>query len=401
MDHITIPFQEIVSNYGGALIDISSLSEMSKHGSSIVSNLNNGLMQLFLSEAQSDKYGLPTIPPILERFIVHDFLVCDIVALDSIQGMAIAVKYRREKPKERFNKKDYNSLSGYSNLLLNREESKNSKNVNFIIELANKLPLKFTYIPNELYNYCDKLIRNTSNSIKNIDVNTPWNNYGFGGEKSYQDNRSNFLDCDNHICRSNLGVERTIFYYEIAAAARVPIVLHPARNVEMMNINRAIIDAYKTIKQRLKEKFENPINHLFSNINIDISLQYPALSMYMLKLSAKRGQSLLQTVLEIRETKEAKAFRNWLKNIQYGLVDDSYKEKFNALKLLNEIDKITKVWIDELNTSAGISYKPRSITLSKLPRIGLISSLLDDISFPDPILVNTKSYLTFISQWYA
>jgi len=61
------------------------------------------------------------------------------------------------------------------------------------------------------------------------------------------------------LARSNLGVERTLVYYETAAAAGIPLVLHPFRYEASKAIDAACCDAYLAVKEVLRTTFEGPI----------------------------------------------------------------------------------------------------------------------------------------------
>jgi len=356
----SIDFKNIF-NENNAFVDTSSLIEFSNIQNTLNCPLNDTIVrELKRTLNGNDEYGLRKIIPFVERWIVHDKFIYDEIALQCLE------------PEKR----------------------------NKIVNLSKQFPLFSTQIPNDIYRHSETIIMHTSHWLAKVDNKTEWNRFGFGVEKNYQDMRSK--EAYSSISRSDLGVERTIFYYEVGAMCRLPIIFHPNRNLEIKAINSAMIDAYNIIKRELEDKFEKPIANKFLSEGLDINFNIPALFNYVLTISGNKNQSILQTMSDLKYSSEAIAFRKWLLEIQYYLSSESMNHQMEGLKMVTELEKISTQWIESLDTKNGVLYQKRKLNLSKIPRIGSLFGLFDTfdtIEISDYIL-NKKEYLIFLSNWY-
>lgn len=119
----------------------------------------------------------------------------------------------------------------------------------------------------------------------------------------------------------------------------------------------------------------------------------------MIELAGREGTSIIEAAAQIKESKNAQAFRRWLADIQIKLAEGSTASKLDALRMLGELKRVASLWSTHFDTKAGVTHKRRERRLSWIPRIGGLLDLLDKPTLRDPIL-NRKGYLTFVSSWF-
>jgi len=407
MANIPIPFEDINKN-DCAFVDASSLAALSKVSTTLRSPLNASSAKMLIEDAQGiDEYGLKNILPTLEYFVIQDFLVADFSAIDSIQTYGKIVRGALNRIMENVDiwdikfgdaefDKDKELFNYFSQHILN-EQKHDDIEKRKLLEICKIFPLRVTHIPVELSKKLIPPIYQFSCILKTLAPTIPWGQYGFGEDKGYHDTRDGFDE--SGFSHSHLGVERTLFYYEVSRSTGKPIVYHPNRNITVANINGTLIDAFRLVKKQLKNGFEIPVEIQASDIGVKLEIKQPALAMYIIRQAGKRGVSIAESLCDIRESKLASSFRKWLSQVHNGLIDDAISENMNALKMIKELEKTTDKWVKELDVESGVAFKRRKINISKLPKVGALLSVLGEISIKDPIL-NPKSYFTFITNWY-
>jgi len=396
-----VEFDALQSRQHG-LIDASSIAELEDKASTLTSDLNSHLADLILKNP--DEFSLRESLSILERWIVIDNLIVDLVSLDTLQNGRAAHSFRI--PDERSFRKDETSdlrtfrqtafVSHVKNSLL---EESHDPSLSKARELMRELSISTTFVPFDVVHKCADVIRRTSQAIQEARPNVAWGNFAFGREKQYGEVLGEFYGAAAFLARSHLGVERTLFYYEVAGAGGIPLSLHPSRNYEVREINQACRDAYKAVKHVLLGNFEKPIRAELENLGLTDEVDLPALAVRMVRLAGENRTSILSAAKAIKDSAEAKSFRTWLAQIQQNLNEAHWEGDLNALTALRELANVATSWKDELDTRHGVTYKKRKFKLSWVPRIGALLALLESPSIRDPIL-NRKGYLTFVSSWY-
>ena len=201
------------------------------------------------------------------------------------------------------------------------------------------------------------------------------------------------------MARSHVGVERTLVYYETAAAAGVPLILHPDRYDEAAAIDVACCDAYRSVKEVLRTAFEDPLRSQLDSLGQTHSVALPPLVSKLVEVAGKGGISIIEAAVQIKDSKDAREFRKWLAEIQMHLAQGTTGGKVEALRMLDELRRVASSWITYLDTSVGVTHKRRELQFSWVPRIGGLLGLLEKPTIRDPIL-NRKGYPTFVSSWF-
>lgn len=383
-----------------ALTDASSLRELRSRAHVLSEKLNPAMAQTIVRD--NDEIALRPSLNLLERWIVVDSLAADLIAVDSVNDGTAAVKTFRYEPSE----VDRLTLDS-SELTATREKAflehikarlLHDDLAEFIDVMAG-LSISFTLIPPNVFKKCVDILGRTSEAIKKAHPSVQWGNFGFGPEKEYGELLPDFYLYGWALARSNLGVERTLVYYETAAAAGVPLVLHPFRYYEALAIDAACSDAYTAVKEIVHKTFEEPIKNQLESLGQIHSIELPPLALKMVEFAGREGISIIEAAARIKESKNAQAFREWLADIQINLAEGSTQSKLEALRMLEELKRVASLWSTHLDTKEGVTHKRREFRLSWVPRIGGLLDLLDKPTLRDPIL-NRKGYLTFVSSWF-
>jgi hypothetical protein len=320
-----------------AITDGGSVSELSNNASMLSQKLNPSMARTILNDL--DGFGLEPSLGLLERWIIVDYLVADVIAVDSLTHSEGAVRSFRYEPSA-FEHRTFNRPE----LSRNREEAfldhvKRVWNDNLapLMSVAAEVSLSFTLIPPAIFERCADTVGRTSQAIKAAHPSVPWNSFGFGLEKEYGEFLVDFYGEASFLARSNFGVERTLFYYEIAAAAGVPLVLHPDRYDEAWAIDAACCDAYGSVKEVLRTAFEDPIRNQLDSLGQTHAVAVPALVSKLIQIAGKEGLSIIEAAAQMKDSKNARAFRKWLAEIQMHLAQGTTGGKVEVLRMLARI----------------------------------------------------------------
>jgi hypothetical protein len=383
-----------------ALTDASSLLELKEHARILTDKLNPEMATSILGDVEG--YGLGPSLNLLEKWTVVEHLAADLVAVDSVNLGRAAVKSFRYEPSEvdriNLNNEQLALLRDQAFLDYFKARLSSDEMADFASATA-ELSISITVIPPEVFTKCVDLLTKTTKAIKAACPTVEWGNLGFGVDKTYGELLADFYDYGWSLARSHLGVERTLVYYETAAAAGVPLILHPSRNDAAQAIDVACSDAYAAVKEIVRRTFEEPIKNRLESLGQIHSVALPPLASKMLWSAGREGISIIEAAARIKQSKNAQAFRKWLADIQINLAEGSMQGKLEALRMLEELKRVTSLWSTNLNTKEGVSHKRRELRLSWVPRIGCLLDLLDKPTLRDPIL-NRKGYLTFVSSWF-
>jgi hypothetical protein len=167
-------------------------------------------------------------------------------------------------------------------------------------------------------------------------------------------------------------VERTLVYYEAGAAARVPLVLHPARFEEVEAIERGSSDAYSAVREALQRSFEDPVRRQLETLGLRSAVQWPPLVAKLVIEAGRQNASIFDIAREMKASSAAAAFRRWLSTIQEALAEGTTGGSVEALRMLQELQRIATRWAEELDIGLGVRYQRRQLHLSWVPRIGAL-----------------------------
>jgi hypothetical protein len=214
---------------------------------------------------------------------------------------------------------------------------------------------------------------------------------------------------------------RALFYAELTTALKVGFLgrTYTATGDTLFDgIGRSYLQcAHHKVLEKI-EKFDELIR------KAELRLHYPPLAQKIASLSLKTGCAPIEIAAELRDTKHAVAYRKFLGALQAELNENSHSTLNNLKSLADELEAITKRWIEDHSTGEGVNYQRREISVKWLPPLAAVGTYLltgkledsfevgiagefieaylkdDKISVRDPILWGGEKYLSFIASWY-
>jgi hypothetical protein len=203
---------------------------------------------------------------------------------------------------------------------------------------------------------------------------------------------------------SNNSPARALFYLELAGRAGVPLLLSPQKD-RWVTTGREKVRQFahelvvSKVETQLQARIDDQITGLFSRT---VSVPLAPVSRMILRRATDERKSLLDVAIEIRESREAKTFRNWLVELNKALASGYEAGLVKAHAELKKLESLVDAWLKVGDVKQGIEYEPRSVNIGEIPVIGWIVKMagIRAISVNDPILNPNRVY-RFISQWYS
>lgn len=396
-----LPFQDLQPQAHG-LTDASSMAALVGRIGILTAPLTPATARDILDDVE--QFDLEGALNLLERWIVVDHLAVDIVAVNSLGGSTSAVKSFQYAPSgfERFKRSPEEHAAAREHAFIQHlmQHLSPPGDESPLSRIAVDLGLVFTLMPLDVFTRCMRVVARTAKALEEAHPDVKWRTFGFGVEKTYGEALVAYYQEWPLLARSHLGVERTLVYYEAAATARIPLVLHPSRYGEAQAINAGCCDAYSLVKATLRTAFEEPIRAQLKTLGHTYSVPLPPLCMKVVETAGANRISIIRAAQQLKESNDAASFRKWLAEIQQALAQGTTTGRMEALGLLAELRRVATLWATHLDPTVGVTHKRRELRFSWVPRIGGLLDLLDRPTVRDPIL-NQKGYLTFMSQWFS
>lgn len=113
------------------------------------------------------------------------------------------------------------------------------------------------------------------------------------------------------------------------------------------------------------------------------------------------GADVVSAILEVRESRNAVAFRRWCSEFDDELRSLNGRSAATLVKkVIKEVDQAATRWNDDINL--GVKYERRTLELKKLSLVGpLLEAIgIDQVSIPDPVIRPGKPHLLFLNDLY-
>jgi hypothetical protein len=192
---------------------------------------------------------------------------------------------------------------------------------------------------------------------------------------------------------------RTLFYLELSLIGEVPVFLNPSKDQFVREYQmRFKPEALRLVQSVADEKIQKAIEEI---LQITHQLAIPSSTKYIIRNAYAKGISIIDSVVDIRESEAAKEFRKWLFQLQCKLCGDT-PELLAAARMLKDLQKHADKWADSLDPLEGVVYEKKRLQLEAMPVIGWIFKMagMKGPEVKDPIIHRRPFYLTFISSWY-
>lgn len=203
------------------------------------------------------------------------------------------------------------------------------------------------------------------------------------------------------VLTSTRTLSRAHFYLEFARQLDIPLIVDPIRS-------RYFKALFQNVKKALKEgtpekiiaTFEGSVLRPEVGDNPSVDLSIPAVAELVLRVAQRQKCSLLQATAEVRESKNAIAFRKWCAKFA-SFEREGRPGAKQQVEMLAQLDDVCRIWRSDLKE--GVDYKVRKINLEHLPIVGGVLKALNmqqTLTIKDPILKSPprNAYFLFLND---
>lgn len=202
-------------------------------------------------------------------------------------------------------------------------------------------------------------------------------------------------------CRNSMmTLGRAHFYLELARELGVPLSTDPIRS----RYFKVLSEKFRhNLRQGTPEKvvafFEDnvlkkAIDESEGLVSVDLSI--PAVAEMVLNYAKRKRCSLHTATLEIRESRNARRFREWCARFA-SLESQGRVGGKEQIEMLDELKAACEVWRNDAKEE--VEYRTRKLNLEKIPVLGIVLKALnmhEGKSFRDLILTPGRKYSYFL-----
>jgi len=246
-------------------------------------------------------------------------------------------------------------------------------------------------------------------------------------DKNYHDDLSETKIARFSFAGSNQAFERAFFYAELANELGVGVLPRPSAGETFADTlcTSYAQCAHRLVQDKLKA-FDTQMRPA------ELKILFPPLAQKIAWMSLREGRAAIDIAAELRESPNAKAYRQYVAELQAELRDTVQsadapllRKKGDAInRLQGDFDRLVSKWADDGAANEGVRYQTRNLRIQIIPAIlsaatyfstrdfkaaasaaGLSNVLLtamfgNTIVVRDPILWGGEKYLSFVADWY-
>jgi hypothetical protein len=199
------------------------------------------------------------------------------------------------------------------------------------------------------------------------------------------------------VLASTRTLSRAHYYLELASELGVPLVVDPVRSRYFDLLFRQVKKNLKDAPEKIIARFDSAVfQPAVEEDLISVNLSIPPVVEHVLRLAKKKRASLRDAILEVRESKHARDFRNWC-SVFVSHAEGGRPGAKKQSEMLKEVDEVCRMWRDD--EQEGVKYITRKLNLEHLPRIGGVLkafNMHETITIKDPVLRPKKKYSYFL-----
>lgn len=183
---------------------------------------------------------------------------------------------------------------------------------------------------------------------------------------------------------------RALFYHELSQCSGLPLVLHPAKQKVLAELNREILgniaDAYARLTGAVGDELAE----------YELDLNMPPLAFTLLTESLESDVPLLDVAVNMKQDPEIKSLRNLLSDLhraaQHGRLHYQKQIKAVARKIAARLEERSEYSMPFLTS--------KTLYLSEIPAISTVLKLfgMGNVTIPDLTLYE-KPYVTLFDKW--
>jgi hypothetical protein len=191
---------------------------------------------------------------------------------------------------------------------------------------------------------------------------------------------------------------RGLIYADVAKESNLYFSPHPDREGFISN---RIVKYIKTTAAIIIEHFDQQFNQSASGQFASFNIKIPPVVEHILYFSKAQDKTILESVNEIRNSKNAIAFRQYIQKLDDELKDLTPRKRIEIYQpLFRDIDRLCNSW--SLDMKNEVQYRKRRISLSTIPIMGKLLDVIGagQIEIKDLILFSDTPHLLFINDLY-
>lgn len=353
-----IDFDELSSQKNFAFTDVTSVSALISNMEFLTTAIDNVALYSKMRNKLKKSPTIQNAMAIMERLIAYESVVIDEVGAKSLTG---------ELPDE-------------------------------------ILHLEMTSIPNHIYESAGSIVHSILDDqiykiiAKNI------SRYGETDDYIHYIDRLHEITTTSISTIADTGpptLPRALFYLVLSDSCNAPIFLSPSKDNLLTYVSgMCTSDLLKDIEEETDRLLLNEVKDLSKS-----GISLPPLAEHIFETARKKKISIMKALIDIRDSKDAKEFRNWLHDIQVNLTAGTRPGIVKAEKQIVKLQKKVQKWADNMDIGLDVTHKYTAfgvgICTDFLKKITGIDIKLPSISFKvkDPVL-NPPRHFKFIASWY-
>jgi hypothetical protein len=198
-------------------------------------------------------------------------------------------------------------------------------------------------------------------------------------------------------------MQRAFFYLELSKLARVPAFVSQTKQEILEQLDKSVHEAFRKLQPEIDDAvMRGSTPGLLGDVSQYFDIEVPPLVEYIWRHAYREDISLLESALELHDSREAEGFREWLGKIERKLLSRNRPEIREAQKDIQELERRVQEWSNTFDVNLGVKYEKRTGKVGGVPAIGWILDLFgfSEIEYDDPLLTPPERYVSFIANWY-
>jgi hypothetical protein len=229
---------------------------------------------------------------------------------------------------------------------------------------------------------------------------------GIPKDEQFELDNNMHLGIPRACLNSTMTLARAHFYLEIARYLGISYSPDPVRSLYFQRLTEGYHDA---LKQGMPERvlaladnytFRSTPSEFENILSVDLSI--PPVAEMAVRYAKKKRCCLAVAVHELRDSPNAKRFRDWTAEL-VQLTEDNRAGNREAEHRLKDLQRVCELWRNDPDEE--VKYRSRTLNLQGLPVIGGVLkglNMFEKVALPDPVLVINKPhrYFLFINDLY-
>jgi hypothetical protein len=205
-----------------------------------------------------------------------------------------------------------------------------------------------------------------------------------------------FVETDDTLARA-------LFYLEFGRQLDITPNLSSEKKLWLDKLQQIVTPpVHARITKLFDDKLTENLKSILNEAASARAIATPPVAELIVRTCLMQNRSLDEVTIELKESKEAKSYREMLATIE-GNLKRGRLGIIEAAKEMKALSNLAELWGKELDPSLGVFREKRTLKFKSLPLIGklLETASMSEMEIKDYILDSPPGYLAFISSWYT